>query len=278
MTEISQVISTQIIFLNSDSNQTIQSFNFSEELLTCNTDETMSISLIQCCFNKNDSYVINETNNSINFRNIANNTTTQIEITPGSYTYLEFAQQVSKQFQPVKCSYLKNQKMFLFTFLEPFQILFEDLVHAQIFGFNTLATSSGLNIQSEQVLDFRFNINNIAIHFSGLSLIKPTADNFNGADVIDSNIVGLIPFNTSVPFAAVNYVIEAPYELYLQDKTLSILFVQITDLKRNNLPQINDYTLVLKISVYKEKKSELTAIMKNLMSMKKVSFLSKYMK
>lgn len=278
MTDTTDVIGTQIVYLNSDPKQTIQTFNFDIDILTCEPDETLAISLLQCCFNKNDAYVINDTNNTIYFKRISTGITSEVSITPGTYNYTDFAAQVSAQFHACKCLYMRSQKIFSFNFTENYQISFENLTHAQTFGFTELTSSVGSTINSTQVLDFRFAVNNIAIHMYGMSLARQTYDNFSNGQVVNSTILGLIPWSTSQAFAPFNYIVGTPYELQLQDKNISQLHVEITDLQRNALPQINDYTLVLKITTCKEKKNEMLFALKSLTSMKKFAFVSKYMK
>lgn len=277
MTDTTDVVGTQIVYLNSDPKQTIQTFDFDIDVLSCEPDETLAISLLQCCFNKNDAYVINETNNTLSFKQTSTGITTEVSITPGTYNYTDFAAQVSAQFSACKCLYMRSQKILSFHFTENYQISFEDLTHAQTFGFTELTSSIGSTITSTQVLDFRFSVNNVAIHMYGMSLARQTYDNFSNGQVVNSTVLGLIPWSTSQAFSPFNYIVGAPYELQLQDKNISQLHVEITDLQRNALPQINDYTLVLKMTTYKEKKNEMLVALKNLVSMKKVGFISKYM-
>lgn len=277
MTDTTDVIGTHIVYLKSDPTQTIQTYNFSIDCLTCEPDQTMSISLLQCCFDHNDAYVINDTNNTVFFKQISTGITTEVQVNPGSYNYVDFAAQVSTQFQACKCLYMRSQKVLSFNFTEPYQIIFENLTNANVFGFTELTSSVGSTISSTQVLDFRFSVNNVAVHVFGMSLAKSTFDNFSNGQVVNSTILGLIPWSTSTPFSPFNYIVGAPYELMIQDKNLSQLHVEITDLNRQSLPQINMYTLVLKITTYKEKKNEMLSVLKSLTSMKKFSFISKHM-
>lgn len=277
MADLTDLVSSQMLFLNSDPSQTYQQFTFDTSCMTCNNDEHLSISLQQVCFNRNDSYIIDTTNNTITFWKMSDGSETEVSIEPGCYTYEEFALAVSRSFAGVKCIFLRPQKKYQFNFTVPYQLQCRDLKTANIFGFNALQSSPGTSIISTELLDYRFNINNIAIHLTGITYKSRNQDNFFANDPAPSNIIALIPWSMSRPFESFNYVVSNPQEYLLCDDNISSLWVSISDLKGNFQTQINDWTLVLKVNCYKRKEDVLVNSMKQMLNFKRFSFLKKNM-
>lgn len=274
-TDISDVVGTQLLFLNSVPDEQIQSFEFGIDMLTCNGDEDLSLSLQSICFNKNNGYIVNATNNTITFTRHSDGQITTISIVPGSYTYSEFSNQVSKQIGFGKCLYLRNQKKLEFVFTEPYTISFPNLTCAGLFGFQSLTTATASSITSDTFLDFFFDVNNVCLRLYGLSPVRRSFDNFSG-NTQPSNIFAIIPWNQSTPFACFNHTFPNPYEVQIADKNLSILYCEITDTKGNILSSINDYTLVFEVKTCKKKRDEMLSIGRELLRMSKVKFFHKY--
>lgn len=277
MADLTDLVSSQLLFLNSNPSQTYQQFTFDTSCMTCNNDEHLSISLQQVCFNRNDSYIINETNNSFTFVRVADGSQTVVSIEPGCYTYDDFALAVSRSFAGVKCIFLRPQKKYQFHFSEPYSLHFPDLKTANIFGFNTTQSVSGSSIVSTQILDYRFNINNIAIHLTGITFKSRNQDNFFANDPAPSNIIALIPWSLSRPFESFNHVVQNPQEYILCDDNISTLWISISDLNGNFQSQINDWTMVLRVNCYKRKEDVLMNSMRQLLNFKKFSFMKKNM-
>jgi len=244
----------QYIFIQSKNRTSGNTYDFevniADGILQCGQDEVMAITMMNFDMPFNW-YMVNSGNNSVTFRNVTTSINTTVTIPEGNYNYKKLADCINQLYPHVYCEYLVPQNKFLFSFQQQHQIIFIGASYNTL-GFSQGETPQGITIMSPNQITTGTTITELCVRLDGITPYKNSfnVDMMRGTASV-SMILLSIPFITN-PFQLLSYTnYNHTNTMYIDNKKLNMLRIQITDFDDNLLGYINDYTMTLQIQTFK---------------------------
>ena len=276
-------IKQQFLFIQSRMRQSGEPFNFDlyfqNELISCEDDEVMSITLINFDM-PFDWYITNSTNNSFYFTRLSDNTQFNIVLEAGNYPYRDLAKAINSQYSGVFCSYKSVSNKMLFTFTEPHTIGLTGNSYITL-GFNVGETpeSSSNIIESTTQLQSSNILQEVCVRVEGLTPYTVfNLDNVGGGVNI-SNILLAMPFTTA-PYDMMTFRNFTDQNMmFFSNKHVNFMRFLIGDFDDNFLEFINDWSMTLKIETFKIDQNDNNIIDKlnELIDVEKYSLMSRHL-
>lgn len=193
-------------------------------------------------------YVVTQNFNTITFTNNITNTTTQISVPEGTYSYYNLAKKITALYPACQCTWRDYSNKFEFAFSQLHTLSFDGIY--QTLGFDYGEQPSGTNIASSNVL-IPLTYPNIVMHLNNITPVDNmlTLTNTNG-EITPSTMLGIIPINAS-PFQLIKYEPNSAGErsLYSSDNSLNALEIEFKNIDGVPLTYMPEHSFHLKVEV-----------------------------
>lgn len=279
-------IKQQYLFIQSKNRVAGEPYNFEiyfqNELISCQDDEVMSITLLNFDL-PFDWYITNSTNNSFYFTRISDYTDHHVLLEPGNYPYRTLCKAINDQYSGVFSTYDTVSNTLVFTFQEPHTLTLNGSAYITL-GFlptDSPIMSSGNIIKSTTQLQSSSILQEVVMRIEGLTPYTVfNLDNVSANGAINiSNILLAMSFTTA-PFDMLtfrNFTDQNKY--FFANKKVNLVRFLLGDFNDNYLDYINDFSMTFKIETYKIDDNDKNIVDKlnELIDVEKYSLMSRHL-
>lgn len=219
------------------------------------TTQRMKVSLMSFTGHYNWTEV-NETNNSIIFKNLNTNISTTVTLAHGNYPLQKMAKVISTMYPQVQCTHVSETNKFVFNFgVVPHGIQFVGASY-DVIGFTPMDDGiNGIMIASTQTIKPMKRLN---IYVRLLDVLPSdeclNLDNFNSVHLQPSNVLCAFPINGQ-PWQSINFNDTSAgdtFGMWISNTHLTKLRFQLTDCDGEVLDFIDDYEAIFQIGIWDE--------------------------